>query len=70
LGFGQVFGDEVDTIGIPTTFDVQAMGVAATAAIANTFGGGGVLKRRGEHAKSLLFLLVTTLFSRARTERE
>lgn len=54
FGVRLMLGNYMDAIGVPAAFDVQAVRVAAAAAVANAFGGGGVLQRRGVHAKSLL----------------
>ncbi|MNN82894.1 hypothetical protein D3C81_1998820 [compost metagenome] len=52
LGIGQVLGHHVHTILMPAALDVQAMGVAAAAAITNALGGGGVLQGGVEHGHS------------------
>jgi hypothetical protein len=38
-----MFGDEMDTIGIPAALDMQAMGITAAAAVADAFRRGDVL---------------------------
>ncbi|GAA0400479.1 hypothetical protein GCM10008969_23100 [Pseudomonas veronii subsp. inensis] len=43
FGVWQMFGDQVHAVAVPAALDVQAMGVAATAAVANAFRRGGVL---------------------------
>src|SRR5690606_19817833 len=48
---GEVFGDHVDAVLVPAALDVQAVGVAAAAAVADAFRSGGVLQGEVLHVR-------------------
>ena len=57
FGLRQVFGDNVYTVFMPMAFDVQAVRVAAAAAVADAFGRGEVLQ--GVSRLDMVFIILT-----------